>query len=554
MCQRKPCLKNTSYTALGTIEPPLSSLSTNALPPIPPADKPKQRRWISNVFVNDRGFPDQSDYYDNLLHNIEGGPILQKLKHPPPPLDEVDPKFFSVYDESKHGEQLRQDLDLSHLDTHLQEKIYALVKKCWSVFDKKGVYVPLKHYECVISTGDSPPIAVKKILYGPREIPIMRECIAALEKVGHIRQIFDGRWLFKALLAAKPHQEHVRDIAKFVWRFCVNYIPLNSIAYPIPWCDSAINEEFGMGQFYWLFDASMGYHQLAVAPDSQEKLAFQGPDTIKWTYTIMPFGPTNKPATFINFIHNVDSQWKSLAQSLGVVINDNTNTKRIIDDIFSWAKLLNMALLYMECQLRVCQSYQLSLSLQKSHIFPKHLEFVGINVCLDDNPPAMSKHQLLEHWPLPKTVHVVAKIIRFAQFYSKFIPHFDLRIAPLRALTTKFEYTNIVAPHWTATAQAAFEDIKQAILSNPCLKRFNHQHLIVLQTDFLSQGFGYIVCQPGGGAASTAAMDAYQRGSDFNFMATSSAAVLHPVAFGARRSRGNEVPLHSHLGEGFAGD
>jgi hypothetical protein len=135
----------------------------------------------------------------NLLHNIEGRPILQKLKHPPPPLDEVHPEFFSTYDESKYGEQLRQDLDLSHLDTQVQEKNYALVKKYWSVFDKKGVYVPVKNYECFINTVDSLPIAIKKFLYGPREIPIMCECIAALEKVGHIRQIFDSRWLFKAL-------------------------------------------------------------------------------------------------------------------------------------------------------------------------------------------------------------------------------------------------------------------------------------------------------------------------------------------------------------------
>jgi hypothetical protein len=49
-------------------------------------------------------------------------------------------------------------------------------------------------------------------------------------------------------------------------------------------------------------------------------------------------------------------------------------------------------------------------------------------------------------------------------------------------------------------------------------------------------------------------MDAYQLGSAFNFMASSSAAVLHPVAFSARRSRGNAVRLHSHLGKGFAGD
>ncbi len=62
-----------------------------------------------------------------------------------------------------------------------------------------------------------------------------------------------------------------------------------------------------MGKFHWLFDAPMGYHQLAVALASQEKLAFQGLDAIKWTYTVMPFRPTNRPATFINFIHDVDS-------------------------------------------------------------------------------------------------------------------------------------------------------------------------------------------------------------------------------------------------------
>ncbi len=148
----------------------------------------------------------------------------------------------------------------------------------------------------------------------------------------------------------------------------------------------------------------------------------------------------------------------------------------------------------------------------------------------------------------------MAKIIGFAQFYSKIIPHFELRIAPLCALTTKFEYTKNVAPHWSAPAQAAFDNIKQAILSNPCLKRFNHQHFIVLQMDFSSHGFGCVICQPGDDDVSTAAMDAYQRGSDFNFMASLSAAVLHPVAFGARQSCRNKVCLHSHLGEGFAGD
>ncbi len=87
----------------------------------------------------------------------------------------------------------------------------------------------------------------------------------------------------------------------------------------------------------------MGYLQLAVTLASQEKLAFQGPDAIKWTYHVMPFGPTNGPVTVINFIHDVECQWKALAEKSGLVINVNTNTKIIVDDIFSWVKTINNA-------------------------------------------------------------------------------------------------------------------------------------------------------------------------------------------------------------------
>jgi hypothetical protein len=255
------------------------------MPPICVADKPKHCKRSPNVFVNDWGFPDETEQYEALLCNVDGGVILRKLKHPPPFLDKVDPLFFCKYNKAKHGEQMRRDLDPSHLKPHVCNQVYDLVKKYWPVFDENGVFIPVKNYKCVIDTEDSPPIAVKQILYGLKETPIMQKAIAALKKVGQIHQITDGCWLFKALLAPKPHQEHVQNIDDFVWRFCNNYIPLNSvtqiIAYPIPWCDSAINEEFGMGVLYWLFDAAMGYHQLAVTPASQEKLAFQGPDAIK---------------------------------------------------------------------------------------------------------------------------------------------------------------------------------------------------------------------------------------------------------------------------------
>jgi hypothetical protein len=217
--------------------------------------------------------------YENLLPNVDVGPILRKLrKHPPSSLDEVDPKFFCVYNKAKHGEKLWRDLNLSHLDPKVHHQIYAFIQKYWSVFDDNGVFVPVKNYIYVIDTSNDPPINIKKILFGPKETPIMRSAIAALEKVGQIHQNTDGCWSFKALLAANLYQEHIQNINKFVWHFCVNYIPLSSvtriIAYLILHCDLAKIEEFGLGVLYWLFDSLIGCHQLAVALASQVKVAF----------------------------------------------------------------------------------------------------------------------------------------------------------------------------------------------------------------------------------------------------------------------------------------
>jgi hypothetical protein len=297
---KKSCLcRPFRFSICAVSKPP----DNNGLPPIHVAEKPKRCKWLQNVFVDDCGFPDKIKHFEALLCNVDGSVILRKLKHPPPPLDKGDPLFVCTYDEAKHGKQMRCDLNLSYLEPHVPKRVYDLVKKYWPVFDANGVFVPVKNYKCLIETGDFLPIAIKKNLYEPKETPIMQKAIAALEKVGQIHQITDSHWLFKALLAPKPHQKHVHNINNFVGCFCISYIPLNFstqiIAYPIPRCDSMINKEFGLGVLYWLFHAPMGYHQLAVALASQEKFTFKGLDVIKWTYSVIPFGPTNGPVTFI---------------------------------------------------------------------------------------------------------------------------------------------------------------------------------------------------------------------------------------------------------------
>ena len=154
---RKPCLKALSYPAPASTGPHDALGKLPGLP-IRLADKLKCCCCIKNVFTNHQRFPDQSDEFDTLLHNINGGSVLRKLKHPPPMLDVVDPSFSFSFGKALHGKTLRRNLDLSHLDTALQDTIYAMIRKYWAVFDNRGVFVPVKNYKCVINTGDSPPI------------------------------------------------------------------------------------------------------------------------------------------------------------------------------------------------------------------------------------------------------------------------------------------------------------------------------------------------------------------------------------------------------------
>ncbi len=75
----------------------------------------------------------------------------------------------------------------------------------------------------------------------------------------------------------------------------------------------------------------------------------------------------------------------------------------------------------------------------------------------------MSKHDLLKHWPIPEYVRDVASFVGFLQFYSKFIPHFEVRAEPLRWIMQR-EYTKLIGDLWTPDARATFDDLRNSIL------------------------------------------------------------------------------------------
>ena len=84
------------------------------------------------------------------------------------------------------------------------------------------------------------------------------------------------------------------------WRICVDFTDLNWACLKDPFLMPKINQlvdaTYGHPRMSFL-DAFQGYHQIALAPEDQEKTAFISLDA-NYHYTVMPFGLKNARATY----------------------------------------------------------------------------------------------------------------------------------------------------------------------------------------------------------------------------------------------------------------
>ena len=84
------------------------------------------------------------------------------------------------------------------------------------------------------------------------------------------------------------------------WRVCVDFTDLNQAclkdSFPMPKIDQLVDATYGHPRMSFL-NAFQGYHQIALAVEDQEKMAFISPDA-NYYNTVMPFGLKNVEATY----------------------------------------------------------------------------------------------------------------------------------------------------------------------------------------------------------------------------------------------------------------
>ena len=442
----------------------------------------------------------------------------------------------------------------------LKAELLRIIQDNWDAFAPEGARRPMLGFQFCIETGASPPVACRQSHYGIHESPILQQHINDLLDNGHIHRTNRGGWLSKALLAPKPHQEHVHDIHDFIWRFCVNFRGLNAVTepylYPIPRCDDTL-DNFGDGSgrrlYFISFDAKSGYHQIAVWEPHQCKLSFYGPDFLKYCFGVMPFGPLNAPAVYTAIMQILRTEAYELFCSRHPELAKEVDSRQIIDDGLMWSYDPFTLLKFFACLCEIYVKYRLSFNGKKCDFFLDRFEWMGNDITANGNSPAISKFDLVRDWTLPTTGDSLLSFCGFIGFYSKYIAQYESRAHPLRTLARRYHRKPLPATAWTPELKALFEGLKVAVTSDPCLARYSSKLPTFLKTDWSGKGMSYILMQPADTKEAQKALDLIAQGGENLFDTLMNGARLRPVRFGARRCTIAESKYHSFTGEAVSG-
>ena len=115
--------------------------------------------------------------------------------------------------------------------------------------------------------------------------------MAKLKHAGVIKEVFYPKWLANTVVVKKKSGK---------WRVCVDFTDLNKTCpkdpFPMPRIEQLVDATVGHPWMSFL-DDFQGYHQIPLALEDQEKIAFMTPIE-NYHYKIMPFGLKNVGSTY----------------------------------------------------------------------------------------------------------------------------------------------------------------------------------------------------------------------------------------------------------------
>ena len=313
-------------------------------------------------------------------------------------------------------------------------------------------------------------------------------------------------------------------------RLCVDYRVINSLLpevqkahskakgvltlVPLPQIDH-IYARFRGSKIFSTFDLRSGYHHMALSLEVRAKSAFVTPMD-KFEFTRCPFGLSQAPAYFQRLTNKVI---KGLPFAFGY-----------LDDVLIHSPDIETHLQHIRIFFQRLREADLKLKNSKCNYFKTHVQYLGHLVSGKGIRPLPEKLDSIKKMPAPTTPKEIKQFLGLVGYYRKFIPRFADIARPMTNLTKQD-----IPFEWTVQCQAAFEMLKEAIITSPILKYPDPNKGYTLFTDASKYAWACVLTQE------------YQYKKDGKEYR-----INHPITFASGLFKGSQINWTALTKEAFA--
>ncbi|XP_023914564.1 uncharacterized protein LOC112026112 [Quercus suber] len=273
----------------------------------------------------------------------------------------------------------------------------------------------------------------------------VKEEVQRLKESGAIKETYFPEWLANTIVVKKKNGK---------WRVCVDFTDLNRACpkdpFPVPKIDQLVDATYSHPRMSFL-DAFQGYHQIALAPEDQEKAAFISPEA-NYHYTVMSFGLKNAGATYQRMMTRM------FRDKIGCTV------EVYIDDMVVKSKQEEQHMGDLREVFETLRRHKLRLNAEKCAFGVGAGKFLGYLITsrgIEVNPDQIEAIKRLNPPSNPKEVQVLTGMLAAL---NRFISKFADRCHPFYQLLKK--WTGFL---WNEECDKAFRDLKGYLARAPML-------------------------------------------------------------------------------------